>query len=586
MLTILVLVVIVISNPKQTLTDNDQTGDLASIRRAATKSLSHPIKNLHSTFCFPSWACPLPAMSLPPLSSPQLPPVTPRMRQRTVSRSSLSHSTHNEDDPLDEEVSPLAKDLSSTVILPESIREEDVGSEVSLLGGSGNNNNNTALTPPSFPSGRLLLLTGLSHLRKQWKILLAGQVLSFLLATTGAAQATLQFDCHMSAPTLTLGTCYAVLSLTLFYVRYEDNVRRKQQSGSSHKEPPDHDHNGLHDLNGTSNHNRSNGNHHHNGNPPPHAPYYFLNLFPLQAPPLIFLPMAILDVYANYFTILAFKYTTITSVTLFDALAIPSAMVLSRIFLNRHYSAIHLLAVGSCIIGILLNVWQDYEDDIRSESRQTKSGLALDDIYPHRTLGDSLAIVGGLLFGASNTAGEYAVRQLGGPYTYIGMMSMYGTAICLVQMFLIERGDIAQFTRQDLHQGSPSGDDDTCSLGTAQWLLVSFTLSTAAVYLGTARFLEVSDAAFFNLSLLTGDLWSVLFSIYEEGIVPGALFFVALVFIVSGVIVYEMTDEPSHGVREGKPHGGHGIELTAATSTISDDDNETKSLLVTVGQGV
>eukprot|EP00542_Grammatophora_oceanica_P006956 CAMPEP_0194057158 /NCGR_PEP_ID=MMETSP0009_2-20130614/62540_1 /TAXON_ID=210454 /ORGANISM="Grammatophora oceanica, Strain CCMP 410" /LENGTH=46 /DNA_ID= /DNA_START= /DNA_END= /DNA_ORIENTATION= len=45
--------------------------------------------------------------------------------------------------------------------------------------------------------------------------------------------------------------------------------------------------------------------------------------------------MAFLDAQANALTVLAFKYTTLTSVTLLDALAIPSAMIVSKTFLNR-----------------------------------------------------------------------------------------------------------------------------------------------------------------------------------------------------------------------------------------------------------
>ena len=198
-------------------------------------------------------------------------------------------------------------------------------------------------------------------------------------------------------------------------------------------------------------------------------------------------------------------------------------------------------AVFSCIIGILLNVWEDYEDDQNAETMTTTSGISLEQIYPHRTWGDILAVVGGLLFGATNTYGEYAVRKLGGPYEYLGMMSFFAAIICLMQTLVIERDDIAAFTRTDVN------GPDACSLATAQWLLVGFTGATVATYLGAARFLQVSDAAFFNLSLLTGDLWSVIFSIVEEGIVPGTLFFVALVFIVAGVIVYEMTEEPAEG---------------------------------------
>ena len=206
------------------------------------------------------------------------------------------------------------------------------------------------------------------------------------------------------------------------------------------------------------------------------------------------------------------------------------------------FDAFPQAAVVSCIIGILLNVWEDVQDDKNATSMTTKSGISLEQVYPHRTQGDILAVAGGLLIGARTTYGEFAVRTLGGgPYEYIGMMSFFAVIICLIQTLLIERDDITAFTRTDINGG------DACSLATAQWILVVFTISTVVTYMGSALFLQVSDAAFFNLSLLTGDLWSVMFSIIEEGIVPGTLFFVALVFIVSGVIVYEMTEEPAQG---------------------------------------
>eukprot|EP00977_Amphora_coffeiformis_P001548 scaffold296_cov102-Amphora_coffeaeformis.AAC.36 len=63
-------------------------------------------------------------------------------------------------------------------------------------------------------------------------------------------------------------------------------------------------------------------------------------------------------------------------------------------------------------------------------------------------------------------------------------------------------------------------------------------------YKGASIFLIMSEAAFFNLSLLTGDLWSVLFSIVAERIIPQSLFFVALVFVISGVVIYEMAPSP------------------------------------------
>ena len=76
-------------------------------------------------------------------------------------------------------------------------------------------------------------------------------------------------------------------------------------------------------------------------------------------------------------------------------------------------------------------------------------------------------------------------------------------------------------------------------------LLFVFVGVTMCSYVGASHFLVLSEAAFFNLSLLTGDLWSVLFSVVAERIVPQPLFFAALAAVLSGVVVYEMAPSPA-----------------------------------------
>jgi len=51
-------------------------------------------------------------------------------------------------------------------------------------------------------------------------------------------------------------------------------------------------------------------------------------------------------------------------------------------------------------------------------------------------------------------------------------------------------------------------------------------------------------AAFLMFSLLTGDAWSVVFSVFGEGIKPPPSFYVALIITVSGVFIYETAPSP------------------------------------------
>ena len=73
--------------------------------------------------------------------------------------------------------------------------------------------------------------------------------------------------------------------------------------------------------------------------------------------------MAVMDVEANFFTILAFRYTSYTSITLLDSLAIPGAMVASKMLLKCKYRPAHLVGATICTAGTILNVLSDYREE-------------------------------------------------------------------------------------------------------------------------------------------------------------------------------------------------------------------------------
>jgi Solute carrier family 35 len=160
------------------------------------------------------------------------------------------------------------------------------------------------------------------------------------------------------------------------------------------------------------------------------SPTPYLNYaIPLHHSPYRYFVMALLDVYANYFTVLSFRYTTLTSVTLLDALAIPSALLLSFCCLHKQYSVRHLLGVLLCLTGVLTNVWQDYRD----ENSQNYAEPLLNP-YPHKMKGDVFAVLGGVLFGAANVLTESTVqsststapgRQRVVVNEYLGMMGLF-----------------------------------------------------------------------------------------------------------------------------------------------------------------
>ena len=405
------------------------------------------------------------------------------------------------------------------------------------------------LPPPSTPSS--CSMASLIHqLKLNWKVVVLGQGLSFLLACAGAAQATLHLSCGLSAPNFTTSLVY--LGLAIIYLpilvcrRYSfwrssfPGLRRRRRAGerlSTHDDsdaaatkasfgnPPHHEtDDGSEDGIGNDN----------NSNNKTVAANRTLS-WSLRW----YLMQAFFDVEANAVTMLAFRYTTLTSVTLFDALAIPASMVISRFVFfrsTRRYRPLHYIGVLVCMVGVVLNLYQDYESD--SDKIDSTD-------YPHKMWGDICAITGGILFGLNDVLTEVTVGRAGDTTEYLGMVGIFGFLIAFLQALLLEREEIQKFFagREVLDDGV--GTNDTCSVDAGFLLLFAFAGVTLCSYVGGTHFLVLSEAAFLNLSFLTGDLWSVLFSVVAERIVPQPLFFVALATVLSGVVIYEMAPSPA-----------------------------------------
>lgn len=107
---------------------------------------------------------------------------------------------------------------------------------------------------------------------------------------------------------------------------------------------------------------------------------------------------------ANFFVVLAYRYTSITSIMLLDCFSIPCAMILSRLFLGSRYRPLHLAGVALCVAGLCLTVLSD-------RIVPAKGGAHEDwDTYPHAMLGDAFCLIGAALYAASNVMQEALVK--------------------------------------------------------------------------------------------------------------------------------------------------------------------------------
>mmetsp|Transcript_19246 Transcript_19246/g.28552 ORF Transcript_19246/g.28552 Transcript_19246/m.28552 type:complete len:148 (+) Transcript_19246:3-446(+) len=142
---------------------------------------------------------------------------------------------------------------------------------------------------------------------------------------------------------------------------------------------------------------------------------------------------------------------------------------------------------------------------------------------------------------------------------------------------ILERDEILDFFRQS--------DSDTCPQYVGLLLLLAFSVGGMLNYLGISAFLRISDAAFLNLSLLTGDAWAVLYSVYAEHIYPPGTFYVALVITVTGVLIYETAPSPVTDIKvEERPEVLGEIQLVENVDADADTDTE-REVSTTVQEG-
>ena len=195
---------------------------------------------------------------------------------------------------------------------------------------------------------------------------------------------------------------------------------------------------------------------------------------------------ALADVEGNYLVVTAYRYTSVASVMLLDGFTGPAVMLLSRLLLGTRYIVGHIVACVVCLCGLSLTVFAD--------SAQRESA-------PTAWSGDLLVILGTLCYAASNVQQEFLLKNHCSRYEALGMLGLCGSVISCVQAISLE-GHI--FVEIDW-----AWKDVACLLG--------FQACLFGVYMLVSIFLQISDAAVFNMSLLTCDVYSILFSWQAPG---------------------------------------------------------------------
>lgn len=217
------------------------------------------------------------------------------------------------------------------------------------------------------------------------------------------------------------------------------------------------------------------------------------------------------DVEGNYFTVLAYRYTTILSAQLINFWAIVIVVAISFFFLRVRYHWAQILGIFICVGGMGILLTSDHIQGVNGGDIPRNSQLK----------GDLFALAGATFYGLSNVYEEWFVS--GRPlYEVIGQIGLWGVIINGIQAAIFDRE----------------------SFGTATWngkvgaYLTGYTLILSLFYTLVPILYRLASAAFFNISLLTGNFWGVIIGIGVFGYSVHYLYPIAFVLIMIGHFVY------------------------------------------------
>jgi solute carrier family 35 protein F1/2 len=250
----------------------------------------------------------------------------------------------------------------------------------------------------------------------------------------------------------------------------------------------------------------------------------------LSCPWWLYALIATVDLEANVLVVSAYRYTSVTSVMLLDCFSIPCVMLLSHFFLGAQYTRRHLGGVVVCLCGMACIVYSDYSSSNGCEE-------CSDPIY-----GDILCLVGTSLYAVSNVMQEKLVKHRDRE-EYLGMLGLFGSLLAAGQLLVLPEGRHLSSVRW--------------GHGTAGFV-VGFVLCLNLMYTGASLFLMEGDAALLNLSLLTSDVYAVVFSFFYYGYVVSWLYCLAFGLACLGVAIYSTADPPTAPAAGARGRGGGG----------------------------
>lgn len=225
-----------------------------------------------------------------------------------------------------------------------------------------------------------------------------------------------------------------------------------------------------------------------------------------------YLLLGLLDVEGNYFTVLAYRYTNLLSAQLLNFWSIVCVVALSFALLRVRYQPAQLAGILAACAGMGLLLASDHltgSDD--------GGGGPTDPVR-----GDLFGLLGATFYGLSNVFEEWFVSRRP-VYEVLAFLGLVGACVNGVQCAVLERAAVAR-----------AADWPPAAAG----YVAGYSLALTLFYSLAPLLLRMASAAFFDISLLTGNFWGVVVGVHVFGYAVHYLYPVAFVLIVLGLVAY------------------------------------------------
>ncbi|KAI0220184.1 hypothetical protein L0F63_006724 [Massospora cicadina] len=236
------------------------------------------------------------------------------------------------------------------------------------------------------------------------------------------------------------------------------------------------------------------------------------HLMVLRERGLYYLVLALVDVEANYFIVKGFANTSFLSAMLINACSAPCVVLLSFLFLKSRYRWTHLLGVAITVAGLGLLVLSDV-------LAHNDFDTSLSNLNGNPLLGNAYCFVAAFLYAVSNTLEEYCVRKHP-KWEILAFLGSFGLIINASQVLILERRELFAYA------------------------YVGFTLALVSLYALVPVLIGLTNATFFNISLLSSDFYGLVIGLLAFNSNNHFLYPFAFALVIFGLLFYNLQPVP------------------------------------------